>query len=226
MKMVILEHDVNLAISIKEYLCSTRVIFDIKIIQKEEDFFVDLDFLLDCSIFVLNLKNPKDTKIKDFIKENISQAPILLILEKNIEASIFKELYYLSYDGVIVKDFLPEEIAFSIYKLCDLWNNNIFIISNDIYFNYKIQKFYNKDKKIHLGKKEALLLKLLCMKAPSTVSFRDINYYVYINDMINEEKVRSLVRELRKKINIDLIQTKKGEGYRICKKIDSLDKEH
>ncbi len=221
--MLILEHDINLANDIKKYLCSTRVKFNIKIIQNEKDFFKDLNFLLKCSIFVLNLKNPKDTIIRDFIKENVSQASILLILEKGVDRSIFRELYYLSYDSVIVKDFVPEEIAFYIYKLCDLWNNNIFLISDDIYFNYEIQKFYNKEKKIHLGKKESRLLKLLCMKAPSTVSFRDINYYVYIDDMINQEKVRSLVRELRKKIDVDLIKTKKGEGYVISEKVDSLD---
>ncbi|MBS9782200.1 MAG: winged helix-turn-helix domain-containing protein [Arcobacter sp.] len=225
MKMLILEQDIDLANSIKEYLCSTRVRFDIKIIQNEEDFFEDLEFLLSCSIFVLNLKNPKDTKIRDFIKENVREAPILLVLEKDAHGSIFKELYYLSYDNVIVKDFLPEEIAFYIYKLCDLWNNNVFLISNDVYFNYKIQSFYNKEKTIHLGKKEAKLLKLLCIRSPGTVSFRDINYYVYIDDMINEEKVRSLVRELRKKISMDLIKTKKGEGYHISQKINSLDVE-
>ncbi len=224
MKVLILEHDIALAQRIKEYLCSTRIRFDVKIISKEEDLSKDLAFLKACSIFVLNLKNPKDIKIKNFIRENISEAPILLILEKNINPSIFKELYYLSYDDVITKDFFPEEITFRIYKLCKIWNDDIFFISNEIYFNYKVRKFYYKEKEILLGKKESRLLKLLFMKAPSIVSFEDINYYVYIDNMISQEKVRSLVKEVRKKIIIDLIKTKKGEGYSICKDIKSFHK--
>lgn len=220
MKMILLEPDLDLANNIKNYLNSTRIKFDIKIINNEEEFFDDTAYILECSIFILNLKDPRDISIKNFIRETGNDSPILLILEKDVSPCLFKTLYYLSYSGVIVKDFIPEEITFQIYKLCDLWLDEVFFITNDIYFNYKLSRFYYHDELIHLGKKEALLLKLLFIKSPCIATFDEINYYVYINEFVSQERIRSIVRELRKKIPVEnLIKTVKGEGYCIPKLI-------
>ncbi len=218
MKVLLLEPDKKLAKRIAKYLCSTRLKFHIKIIHEEKDIYNHLSFLVEAAIFVLNLKDPKDTKIMDFIREENSQnAPILLILEKNVNPKLLKTIYYLSYDDVIVKNFIPEELAFHVYKLCDIWNENIFFLAKDTFFDFKNSIFCFQEKIIHLGKKEALMLKLLFIKSPSYVTFDQISYYVYQDEMTTQERVRSLIRELRKKIPIKLILTLKGEGYYIPK---------
>jgi len=72
------------------------------------------------------------------------------------------------------------------------------------------------EEEIVLGKKEALLLKLLFVKVHHIVSSAEIEYYVYQDEAISEERIRSLVRQLRAKIPLDLIETVKGLGYRIA----------
>ncbi|MCD8477108.1 MAG: winged helix-turn-helix domain-containing protein [Sulfurospirillum sp.] len=115
-----------------------------------------------------------------------------------------------------MKDFLPEEITFSIYKLCDIWNDNNFFIAKDVYFNVQNAKFVYHDHDIFTGqKKRPSCLKHLFLKSPHIVSFNEIASYVYHDEIVSEERMRSLVRQLRSKIPFNLIETIKGEGYKI-----------
>lgn len=218
MKVLLLEPNKKLAKRIKDHLCSTRIKFDIKIIQDEKDIFKDVSFLLECSIFIFNLKDPKDTTIMNLIREYGSISPILLILEKNVDPCIFKTIYYLSYNDVIVKDFMPEEIAFHVYKICDIWNDDIFFLTKDTFFNFKKSIFCFQENVIHLGKKESLMLELLFIKGPCFVSFDEISHFVYADEVVTEESIRSLIRQIRSKLPVKLIETVKGEGYRILKR--------
>lgn len=128
MKVFLLEPDVTLADSIDTYLNQLRLKMKIKKVQKEEAIFAENALsLASYSLFILNLVNPMDTSIMHFIRKNGGEAPILLILESTLDPRTFKMLYYLSYEDMIVKNFTPQEIAFRIYKLCDIWNDDTFL---------------------------------------------------------------------------------------------------
>jgi len=216
-KVFLLEPDGVLADSIDTYLNQLRLKMKLKKVQNEEEIFKeDFASLSTYSLFILNLKNPTDPSIMHYLRENGGDAPILLILEASLDPRNFKTLYYLSYDDMIVKDFSPPEIAFRIYKLCDIWNDDTFFVSKEVYFDFKHAKFINHEQEIILGKKEALLLKLLFVKSHHIVSFHEIEYYVYQDEAVSEERIRSLVRQLRSKVPHELIETVKGEGYRIA----------
>lgn len=216
MKIFLLEPNQELANDIDCGLNSLRLKMNFtKIHQEEEIFLQDTDTLASYSLFMLNLKNPTDTHIMHYLRENGADAPILVILEPQPPHDIFKTLYYLGYDSIIVKDFYVEEIAFHVYKLCDIWNDDNFS-AEGLHFDYKNSKVtYNNNCEVILGKKEALLLKLLFIKSPHTVSFNEIAHYVYEDEVVTEERMRSLVRQLRTKIPHDFIETIKGIGYRI-----------
>lgn len=218
MKILLLEPDKELAENIKKYLCSTRQKFNIKIIHNEKDIFNDISFLFECSIFIFNLKDPTNTSVMRKIREYGNLSPILLILEKDVNPCIFKTIYYLSYEDVIAKEFKPEEIAFHVYKLCDIWNDDIFFLSKDAFFNYEKSIFCFQEEITHLGKKENALLKLLFIKNPCIVSHEEISHFVYEDEIVTEDCIRSLIRQVRTKIPIDIIDTVKGEGYKIINK--------
>lgn len=215
MKVFLLEPDRELADNIDTYMNSLRLKMKIKKVQTEEELRQEAPSFSTYSLFILNLKNFTNPCAIKFIRENGGDAPILLILEPTVDHELLKTVYYLSYDDMIVKNFIPAEITFRIYKLCDIWNNDNFFLSKDIYFDFKHCKFVNKEHELILGKKEALLLKILSVKAPHCVSFNKIACYVYQDEVASEERIRSLVRQLRSKIPHDLIETVKGEGYKI-----------
>ena len=216
MKVFLLEPDRELANEIDIGLNSLRLKMKIKKVQFEEDLRQEAPLFSSYALFILNLKNPTNPCIMKFIRENGGDAPILLILESDVDTAILKTLYYLGYDDVIIKNFTPDEIAFRVYKLCDIWNNDNFFLNKDIYFDFKHCKFVNQEREIILGKKESLLLKFLSVKAPYCVSFAEISCYVYQDEVASEERIRSLVRQLRSKVPHELIETIKGEGYKIA----------
>ena len=216
MKILLVEPDRALAKSLDTYLNELRLKVSVKKLDQEEAIFDENEAELSAySLFVLNLKNPTNTAVTHYIRSHGSTAPILLILEANPDPSLFKTVYYLGYDSVIVKDFSPEEITFSIYKLCDIWNDDTFFLSKEIFFDFHNSNFINHQEEIVLGKKEALLLKFLFIKSPHTISFDEIASYVYHDEIASEERMRSLVRQLRTKIPHHYIETIKGEGYKL-----------
>ena len=217
MKVFLLDADTAFTTEIEEYLNSCRAKMNFKKAIREEELLMD-DAIASYTLFVLNLKNPEDPHVLKFLRKHGSIAPVLLMLDANTPRNNYKTLYYLGYDDIITKPFIPEEIAFHIYKLCGLWNNESFFISKDTYFDSQNNRFVHYEDEILLGKKEALLLKYLFIKSQHIVSHNEIACYVYEDEIVSEERIRSLVRQLRAKIPLNLIESVKGEGYKISLK--------
>jgi two-component system, OmpR family, response regulator VanR len=68
---------------------------------------------------------------------------------------------------------------------------------------------------IHLNKKENMLLKLLCKDLNKTVSYEEIEYQVWGSESMSLSAIRSVVRDLRKKIGQNYIVNISGVGYRL-----------
>ncbi len=166
-------------------------------------------------MFVLNLQNPTDTQILDFIRNNGSLAPILLVLEADVSPQIFYTLSSFPYNDVIIKNFFIEEIVYRIYKLCNIWNETTFYLGNEICFDCKKRIFTYKNNEVLLGKKESQLLKCLFLKLPSVVSCDEIIAFVYENEVVSYERVRALVKQLRDKLPCDLLETLNSNGYQL-----------
>ena len=215
MKIFFLDPDVNLQNEIDICLNQCRLKIDVKKTQNEHDIFDEVLSLDDYSLFILNLKNPADTKILDFIRTNGKLAPVLLVLESTLSPQIFHTLSSFPYNDIIIKKFSVEEIVYRIYKLCHIWNDNIFYLGNGICFDFKKRLFIVNDKPILLGKKEALLLKCLFLKSHGVTSCAEIISFVYENEIVSQERIRALVKQLRDKLPYDLIKTFHGKGYQI-----------
>ncbi|WP_024956010.1 response regulator transcription factor [Sulfurospirillum arcachonense] len=218
MKIFLFESDTNLEERIVTCLNNYRLKFDVKQVQEEQSLFDEANSLDQYALFILNLKDPTDPNIMNFIRRNGSDAPILLILEAGHHADTFKTIYYHSYSDIIVKDFEPEEIMYKIYKLCDIWNDDTFFLNNGMHFDFKKATFVSNEEYIFLGKKEALLLKFLFVKSPGIATYSEILAYVYHNEIILEARVRALVNQLRNKLPVNLIHTVKGKGYQLLSK--------
>ena len=157
MKIFVLESDKTLQNDIDTCLNNCRLKITIKKAYDKQELFDEAPHLEEYALFVLNLKNPADPRVLDFIRENGGYAPILLLLEPMEEPLMLKTLYYLGYNDVIIKPFYVEEMVFRIYKLCEIWNNDVFFLRNGMYFDCKQGMFITKDEPILLGRKESLL---------------------------------------------------------------------
>ncbi|WP_333803702.1 winged helix-turn-helix domain-containing protein [Sulfurospirillum sp.] len=216
MKIFFLDPDMQLQDEIDICLNQCRLKIDVKKTQNEEDIFDEDLFLEGYSLFILNLQNPADTKILDFIRTNANGAPILLVLEPTVSPQIFQTLSSYSYNDIIIKDFSVEEFAYRIYKLCHIWNDNIFYLDKGICFDFKKRMFIFKDNHTVLGKKEALLLKCLFLKVHGITTYTEIIAFVYENEIVSNDRIRALVKQLRDKLPCDFVKTFHGKGYQIA----------
>lgn len=215
MKIFFLDPDRHLQDEIDICLNQCRLKIDVKKTQNEDDIFKEELFLEDYSLFILNLNNPTDTKILDFIRTNVNGSPILLVLEPTVLPQIFQILSSFSYNDIIMKDFSVEEIVYRIYKLCHIWNDTIFYLDKGICFDFKKRVFIFNEVHIALGKKEALLLKCLFLKVHGVTTCDEIIAFVYENEIVSNERIRALVKQLRDKLPYDVIKTFHGKGYQI-----------
>ena len=82
---------------------------------------------------------------------------------------------------------------------------------------------YDEDKKIltykndviKLTKKEILFLELLFKNSFRIVSYDEIDSYVWEESVMTDSSIRSLVKNLRRKLPINLIENLSGMGYKL-----------
>ena len=72
-----------------------------------------------------------------------------------------------------------------------------------------------EDEVIYLGKKESQLLEILCKNSPHVVTYDEIDHHLYKNETLSQDRIRSLVREIRAKIPTICLKTVRGTGYKV-----------
>jgi DNA-binding response OmpR family regulator len=98
-------------------------------------------------------------------------------------------------------------------KTIDSNKSNIVRLDNSyIYDNYNQTLLRNKQI-ILLSKKEHDFFKLMTIKANNTVSYDEIDTYIWSGEM-TQDALRSVVKEVRKKTYKELIKNVSGIGYR------------
>ncbi|RXJ58119.1 response regulator transcription factor [Candidatus Marinarcus aquaticus] len=93
-------------------------------------------------------------------------------------------------------------------------DNNIFNIGKTfIYDTFNKTLFCNKEQ-VALTKKEMLFLDILIKNHKRTVPYEELNHYVW-DGFMSDDAMRSIVKELRKKISKQAIKNISGIGYQI-----------
>ena len=68
---------------------------------------------------------------------------------------------------------------------------------------------------IYLGKKESQLLEILCKNSPHVVTYNEIDHRLYKNETLSQERIISLVREIRAKIPTICLKTIRSTRYKV-----------
>lgn len=91
---------------------------------------------------------------------------------------------------------------------------SIFTLEDDFTFDYLNKTLFKGKEQIILTKKELLFLELLIKNQKRTTSYDELNTYVW-NGNMSEDAIRSVVRDLRKKISKRAIKNISGIGYQV-----------
>lgn len=114
-----------------------------------------------------------------------------------------------------IKPFCPEEFLFHVFRLCKVLLGSKFELKNGLVFDKDSLCVRKEDEVIYLGKKESQLLEILCKNSPHVVTYDEIDHHLYKNETLSQDRIRSLVREIRAKIPTICLKTVRGTGYKV-----------
>ena len=99
-----------------------------------------------------------------------------------------------------------------------LSESHIIYLANNYSWDSKTKILFENDTPIDLTKREQKLFELLVKKAGVPCGDDEILFYVWdddFNKQVTNASIRTLVKNLRKKVSKDLIQNQYGVGYKI-----------
>lgn len=110
------------------------------------------------------------------------------------------------------------DILFEVLSQCVnmLEINKIIILKSDENYSYDFDKkeLFYKEEAVVLNKKEMLFFEVLIKNQNRVTTYEELQNEVWGNDIMTDSALRSLVRNLRKKLPTDIIMNLSGSGYR------------
>ncbi len=210
MKIFLLEDDYSLNETIKEMLELNY--HQIDSFYDGELAYNNISYNYDLYILDINTPSIDGIELLKSIKKLNSQTKVIMI-SANINIDKIKEAYNYGCDDYLKKPFDIEELILKIEKY-NTKEKNI-ILDKNIYFNLLTNELYINSQKVELTKKEKDLLILLLDNRGKTISYENIEDFVYKREAKTSDAIRSLLKRLRKKLPKDLILNSIDEGYYI-----------
>lgn len=161
----------------------------------------------------------ENRNIIDFLieirKDDIKTAFVVLSNNKNNQfLTELLELYITKY---IIKPFDNEILLQALNKCMEIIERRIysnFKLLNNIFFNFQTQSIIKNNESFVLNKKESLLMNLLIQNQGRVITYEELEYHIWNNECTNAA-LKSLIRDLRKKTNKNIIKNYSGIGYKL-----------
>jgi len=141
-----------------------------------------------------------------------------IIVSAHTDTDLLINAIHNGVDRYIVKPVLEDDLFDTFKAYLDKIDNvmpQIIKLEDNLLINIDKSEIIIDEKPIHLNKKENMLLKLLCKDAKKTLSYEEIEYQIWGSESMSLSAIRSVVRDLRKKIGQDYIINISGVGYRL-----------
>ena len=165
----------------------------------------------------LKMPNMNGLELVEELKMRFSKAYIIIV-SAHTDTDLLIDSIHNGVDRYIIKPVIEDELfkAFLSYlEKIDKEEPKIIELSKSINIDLDKHLVINKDKKIHLNNKEYELLKLLCVDMDKTITYEEIEYQIWGSTSMSLSALRSVVRDLRKKISSEYILNVSGIGYRL-----------
>jgi len=111
------------------------------------------------------------------------------------------------------KDNLIEALEQVALELVDF--NTTIKLGQNIIYNYHNKIILNDNNELTLSKNESRLLEYFIKKQNQIITFDEISNYLWEFETHTKEAIKSIVKELRRKISKDIIKNIYGTGYKL-----------
>jgi DNA-binding response OmpR family regulator len=180
-------------------------------IDKAEEYFPD--------IIITDLKMPHmdGYEMLRELKERSCSA-YTIIVSAHTDTELLIEAINNKVDRYIIKPVNEEKLfeAFDAYvSKLDSSKDEKLELQKDVIIDLYNSKIENQGQEHHINKKELLLLKLLCSSPEQTFSYEEIENQVWGSISMSLSALRSVVRDIRKKLGSKYLKNVSGVGYRL-----------
>jgi two-component system, OmpR family, response regulator VanR len=169
-------------------------------------------------IILSDIKMPKVDGISFIRKVRNDDYKIPVVLMTSFaEQDLLLNAANLSVDGYLVKPVELEKLVFTLCKAAQrvFKNEGLIILGENVFYNSAKKELYHNGKVVVLGIKEQELLVLLLNNRDKTVTKEEIGRELWPLDSVCGSSIKNIVLRLRKKLELDIIISVRGIGYRI-----------
>jgi len=213
MKVLLVEDDFTLGESLKEYLELNNIEVDWIYDDRELENIFSFD-KYDVIILDLMLKYSNGEQILQNLRNKGISTPVLILTAKSSLKD--KEICFnFGADDYLTKPFESKELLLRLKALNKRQHVGNTVRIGDLTINLDAQTVYKNGKEIKLSKKSWELLNLLIKNRGNVVNTQRIVNYVWGDKPVGDEIVRTYIKELRKILPSNSIETYKGRGYKL-----------
>jgi DNA-binding response OmpR family regulator len=212
MKILLLEDETLLNDNIKDF-------FEFKEIFVES--YVDGAQLLkksnfDADVAILDIEVPGASgfEVIEWIKQVNADMPIIFITAYTDIESIEKA-YSLGCTDYLKKPFDLIELYLRVQQLTGINKSTKIQLNHDIVFDMQNEQLYEKDELHKLTKIQRAILKVLIKNKNSIVSYEILINEIWNGNFIKVNTIASHIKELRKYVPNEMIESIRAEGYRL-----------
>ncbi len=148
------------------------------------------------------------------IREKDKKIPII-ILSAHTEQEYLWRAVELKITKYLTKPYDKEDFVNALKKASlEMVDGNVNIkLKNELTYNPCSKTISNQNENIQLTKNESRLLEYFLKRSGQSVTFDDISEYIWELETPSKEAIKSLIKDLRKKVGADLIKNIYGIGY-------------
>jgi len=204
------------AVEYLEYYCDN--VYEAE--NGEEGYQTYLNIKPDIIITDINMPKLNGLEMIQRIRENDNKTKII-VATAYLESKYLLIAVELGLIKYLIKP-ITEDILLPVLKMCSEsfeQKNNIFMISEHYSFDTFNKTLFKDKTQVELSKKEVLFLDLLIKNYTRVVTYEEFNTAVWNGDM-SDDAMRSIVKELRRKISKDSLKNISKMGYQIQTIVD------
>lgn len=152
----------------------------------------------------------------DFLTQlkNTNPSVYTIIVSAHANTDNFLEAINQKVDRYLIKPITEKEL-FSAFEAYLSETPNSILLTRGVFFDIDAHTLMMNGESTKLNNKEYALLKLLSKDAHRTYSYEEIEYEVWGDKEMSSSALRSVVRDLRKKLGEDFVINISGVGYRL-----------
>lgn len=197
------------------------------ICSKNENF-KELLTVVRADVFIINENTSFDHySILEDVKKHNPEVKVIMIVEKLIKEKILEAIRN-GITGYLTHPVARCELDTTIQRVCTELNTStkkrlldfsMICLEDNFFWNKEESALYKEVSRVNLTKKETSLLKILCDKPDKTHTYETLYTELYDEDFkkTDDSKLRTLHYRLSTKLHANIIEIKRGEGYKIIK---------